>query len=203
MDSPGFSIFNQPMSFYFGTGLKNLVLFKTPVQPAFDRSYLPVFYSDTWGDYWCYFTCVINVTAPGMALNRQQITPFLAKVNIVSIYPTLLLLAGFGAGGISFLRLFKRRKQDNRQLFESFLFIMAACSWAGYMVFLISYPGNPLTNKATYMIQVFMILPVLAGILLEKVSDQHPILYRCLIIALVLAFIHNLPAFFTHFHWMG
>ena len=202
INSPGFSIFNQPPSFYFGTGLKNLLLFKTPVRPAFDRSWMPVFYSDIWGDYWCYFTCVINVTAPGMSLNREQISPYLGRVNLVSLFPSLLLLAGAGLGLFSLVRSFRRAKYDPLTVFAGFVFAVVVFSWLGYMVFLISFPGNPLTNKATYLIQVFMALAVLGGMLLEKLKERKPLLFHLCILGLGLVFIHNLPAMFTHFHWV-
>ena len=200
MQSPGFSISNQPSVFYSETGFGNPELFRSPVRPAFGdegtQAFMPIFYSDTWGDYWCYFSCV-NRTYGSVAPNQQQIGPFLGKVNLVSTYPTLLLLAALTYGAISFLRALQRRGLHTQDLFGGFLFCFVACSWIGYMIFQIVYPTDAATNKATYMIQIFMALPVLGGLLLDKIRERHPQLHVIALSGLALVFMHNLPALFT------
>ena len=48
-----FSLANQPARLYLGAG--DGVLFSDPVRAAFRNERVPVLYSETWGDYWCFF----------------------------------------------------------------------------------------------------------------------------------------------------
>ena len=71
------------------------------------------------------------------------------------------------------------------------------------MWFLITYPLLPtgITNKVTYMIQIFMVLPVLAGLALEKLKTARPLFYNLAMLGLLLVFAHNLPALITRYPW--
>jgi hypothetical protein len=50
---PSFCLSNQPADFYFSLG--NGRLFTRPVNHAFPNQFLPIFYTETWGDYWGVF----------------------------------------------------------------------------------------------------------------------------------------------------
>ncbi len=52
------ALHNEPAGFYFGTG--NGCLFSDPVEPSFPNQLIPIFYAETWGDYWHYFLDVAN-----------------------------------------------------------------------------------------------------------------------------------------------
>ncbi len=47
------SLSDQPARFYFGLGLD--ALFSDPIRPAYVDEFIPMFYSEFWGDYQCYF----------------------------------------------------------------------------------------------------------------------------------------------------
>ena len=76
------------------------------------------------------------------------------------------------------------------------------CSLAGYLWFLVQYrsPASGDTIKATYMMQVFVTLPLLAAEPLNWLQQAHRTCflyhYSC---ALLLVWAHNLPAMITHF----
>jgi hypothetical protein len=200
MESQGFNLENHPSSFYTATGLESLNLFQQPTRPVFDNNFLPLFYSDIWGDYWCYFTCI----RPDELLwedNREQISPYLGRVNLVSVLPTALLLGGFVLGGITFSKTLFNREIDPEPLFISFLFIASLSSMIGYLWFVISYPteGASSTVKATYMIHAFLFAAVMAGILLEKIRQAKPAVYIPILLILLFIFAHNLPAMFTRY----
>jgi hypothetical protein len=200
-ESPGFSFSNQPRVFYLGTGLKDLALFRSPVRPAFDDGkttsiFIPVFYSDVWGDYWCYFTCVRANEYP-VTVNRWQIAPFLGRVNLASLYPTLLFVAAIGYGGLGLVGALKRDRGDPLEHFKAFLVCFIALSLIGYWILQIAFPEGTSMNKATYMIQVFVTLPVLGGLLLDEAREKDRRLYSVLMLGLALVFIHNLPALIT------
>ena len=79
----------ETLSFLRQTGLGDMSLFDKPVRPVFDhRSFFAIIYSETWGDYWGYFTFV----KPGFAAdnngNQATMAPYLGQVNLVSILPS-------------------------------------------------------------------------------------------------------------------
>lgn len=201
-DVRGFSFANQPRGFYLGTALKNLALFKSPVRPTFDGSMLPIFYSDTWGDYWGYLSFVRNDVLYYKA-NGAEMIPYLGRVNLVSLFPSLILLGGLAWGGAALVRALRRRPFEVETTFIAFLFSIAVFSWIGYLWFLIAYPILPseINNKATYMIQIFMALPILAAFFLEKLRAFRPIFYRLALLGVLLVFVHNFPALVTRYNW--
>ncbi|GAB4396198.1 MAG: hypothetical protein OHK0052_17250 [Anaerolineales bacterium] len=60
LKTPGFSFANQPYKFYRHTGLQDWELFRVPVRENFANEFMPIMYSDTWGDYWGYFVFIRN-----------------------------------------------------------------------------------------------------------------------------------------------
>jgi hypothetical protein len=200
LEGTGFSFRNQPRSFYLTSGLKNALLFKQPSRPTFDNRFLPIFYSDTWGDYWCFFSCIRDDLLHWTA-NQDDISPYLGRVNLLSLFPTGLLFGGLITGGLSLWKTLRNKRIENEQLFLGFLFLAVLSSIAGFLWFVISYPLFPtgVTIKATYMIQIFMIMPILTAFTLEKIHSWKPPLYWASLAALLLIFFHNLPALVTRF----
>ncbi|HVP20751.1 MAG TPA: hypothetical protein VMS73_02705 [Anaerolineaceae bacterium] len=200
--SAGFSFSNQPSSFYTSTGLKNFVLFKTPVRQNFDGTMLPIFYSDTWGDYWGYFSFIRNDVLNYKA-NGAEMIPYLGRVNLVSLFPTFILLAGLAIGAVALLNTIRRREFEFEPMALAFLFLLVFTSWAGFLWFLIAYPFVPgeINDKASYMIQVFMAIPVLAAFFLERILAWKRVVYNLGLVGLLLVFVHNFPALVTHFNW--
>ncbi len=194
-----FSLSNQPPSFYRSTGIENFLLFRSPTRRTFDNKFIPIFYSDTWGDYWGYFTFVRD--GLGYKPNQTKINPYLGNVNLVSLLPSLILLAGMVLG----LRALLRSLNPQTSSFESqalgLLFLIVFISLTGYLWFLIKYPLLPqgVTIKATYMIQIFMVLPFLGALFLEKIRVAKSRIYFLCIVLTLLVFIHNLPAMITNY----
>ena len=206
-----FSFSNQPQSFYRYTYMEDLALFKEPVRPNFGNTLYPIFYSETWGDYWGYLTFISQDNpSAGVLENRPEMAPYLGRVNLVSVFPTLILLAGLLWGAWRFARAWFQRQPAPESGLYVFAFSAIVFSWLGYLWFLVSYPSvNPVnlqvipTNKATYMIQIFMLLPLLGADLLEKVKGFKPVLYGLVLAGLALVFAHNLPAMITRYFWLG
>ena len=105
-----------------------------------------------WGDYWGYFTFTSNYLDQGR--NQALIGDYLARVNIVSILPTFLLIAG----------LIKSMKNTKNKVFSKWLNYSILFSFLGYMWFLVSYPEIPSgdTIKSSYIIQMFHLLSLTA-----------------------------------------
>jgi len=214
-----FAFTNQPMSFYCGIGASHL--FKDPIRNAFPNQLLPIFYSETWGDYWGYFVVYgkdaragqwLNGLAWSRALglgqppawlvtNRDSIAPFLGRVNLVSLFPSVLALAGWLTGVRDIGRWMRRRESAFEWSATSLLTLLIVISYLGYFWFLIMYPSPATGNtiKATYMLHTFPFGAVLVGVLLRRLYQKWLVLYQGVMLCLAIVFAHNFPVLFTRF----
>ena len=200
-ETKDFSFANQPASFYRTTGLKHLMLFRSPTRKTFDNLLLPIFYSDTWGDYWGYFVFVRDKSLFAACANKPEITSYLGRVNAASLAPSLLMAGGMLLGIAQSAFSLNRKKTSFENLISSLLTLMIVSSLAGYMWFLISHPmdAKGTTIKATYMIQVFMIIPLLTATFMERIRLARPNLYLLIMTIYAFVFFHNLPAMITRY----
>jgi hypothetical protein len=176
-------------------------LFRTPTRPTFDNQFFPIFYSEIWGDYWGYFTFVRNIPSLNFISNQNEINAYLGRVNLVSLVPTLILAFGTVLGMGFVTSALRRKPLDFESLALGFLSLIVFISLIGYLYFLIKYPLPPkgATIKATYMIHIFMVLPLLGANLLEKVRAKTRRGYLFCLTLLVGIFIHNVPAMITRY----
>lgn len=167
-----FSLSNAPREFYFGTGSGKL--FSEPVRGAFPNQLGPIFYSETWGDYWSFFlvkgydrdgTCLngprleraVERGRSGVETNRAAMGAYLGRVNLAALLPSLVFLAGLVLGGAAATRALLGRADDRLTYGLGLLGFLAVASLTGYTWFVVSHysPGGGSTIKATYMLQVF------------------------------------------------
>jgi hypothetical protein len=215
-----FSLANQPLEFY--VGLSPRELFSEPVRPNFANQLIPMFYSDVWGDYWCYFTIYAKDIGTGefidgyhlnemllegsipswVETNYGTASAYLGRVNLVSIFPSVVaLVALFFAAA----KLVQRHGNDSLIVHPRAIYGVAlaaiGATMVGYLWFLIMYPsiGRGDTIKATYVLQVFPFIAILVGIFLAHVQERSQLLYRLILVGLCLSFVHNLPAMLTHY----
>jgi hypothetical protein len=215
-----FSLANQPYQFYLGSGSGEL--FRHPVRPNFANQFLPIFYSEVWGDYWGFFTIYSKDTRNATYLSGFELEGMLAKgqlpywletnyftekaylgeVNIVSIFPTLVVLISILVATADVIR-----KQDahawipNQRALSAFLLLCVFVTAAGYFWFLIMYPnrGKGDTIKATYMIQAVPFIALLAGVFLSRIQKKSRLFYFLIIGGIGMVFVHNFPAMITHY----
>ena len=199
-----FSFTNQPTSFYRNTGLKGFLLFKSPVRGTFNNQLFPIFYSDTWGDYWGHFVFIQDRSYLGELGygNREKIAPYLGRVNAVSLYPSLIFFAGMALGGFSLRGFFRGDSlEKSRSLFNVFLFTFVIVSFLSFFYFLIVYPipdqGD--TIKAAYLLHALVVLPLLGAEFLERVRVRYPRGYLVSMALLGLVFLNNVPAMVTRY----
>jgi hypothetical protein len=179
-----------------------------------------------WGDYWMSFivagrdsrdgsylsggalyNAIRHEPEPGwLQSNHRAVARQLGRVNLVSLLPTAVLVAGliFGAAcPVRYLRGRGRRPVDPDAPEEglavcSLLFLIVAASALGYAWFLIMYP-RPDTIKAAYMLQVFPAVAILSGELLVRLRLRSPAAFRVLLALMGLAILHNAPALVTRY----
>ena len=216
--APHFALSNQPRSFYLGTGSGRL--FSDPVRPSFPNQLLPTFYSETWGDYWAYFTiygrrgtsgewvfgdALESTLAAGrvrhLDTNRSALRAYLGRVNLISLFPTVLLA---GAGITILLSAWRALHPARASLRDDgtlLLALFAVVSLAGYGCFLIRYPSLDKgdTIKASYALHLFPALAILAASPLAWLARRWPFSFWAILSAMGLVFAHNLPAMLTRF----
>jgi hypothetical protein len=190
--SQGFSLANLSPDFFRMSGLRDFQIFKNPVRPLFDKGFFPIFYSDIWGDYWGYFTFHKNGD------NFASVVPYLGQVNLFSIIPSVIFLLGAGMG---ILQMFRRDIAfDPQKLGSALITLIVVTSLAGFMWFVISYfPTTPLVLKASYIIQLFIVLLFPAAEFLEIIRSKSQFTYWIIVATLAIIFAHNLPAMITNY----
>ena len=190
-----FNLLNQPLSFYIPYGEEMIYLFTKPIRPYFSNTFLPILYSDLWGDYWGYFSFTSRSLDTGR--NQLLIGDYLARVNIVSLFPTFLMILGLRTG-IKSLRISPKKEND---YFYSYITLSIFVTFFGFLWFLIKYPALPTgdTNKATYMIQLFHLLSILSINYLDKLKEINLKKYTITLSILIFVFIHNFSAMMSHF----
>ncbi len=224
-----FALSNQPAEFYFGLGAGESgagKLFTDPVRSAFPNQLLPVFYSEVWGDYWQYFVVsgfdsrtgeaisggelerllAQEPPFPWLVTNRFQINSYLGRVNLVSLFPTALALAAIFFAVMQIIRELRRAEDTERAKGLLLIMLFVATSLAGYFWFLIMYPNPDKgdTIKATYLLQIFPLIGLLVGILLQAIREKRKLIYQMVMLLLIAVWLHNLPAMLTHYiSWPG
>jgi hypothetical protein len=183
-----FSFKNQTFNFYIPTMDQLTFVFNKPIRPYLDNQFISILYSDLWGDYWGYFT----FTSRFLDVGRDQalIGDYLARVNIVSLLTTLIIFI------LCFLtvRLFKNN------YFIKYIKISTLTSIFGYLIFTISFPeGNGDTIKASYIIQLFNLLVLLASIYFYKLKNINKRIYNITLTLLIFIYIHNFQTYLSHF----
>ena len=202
------------------TGNGNGKLFIDPVRPSLGTDFFPVFYSDFWGDYHAYFLIYTQDRNTGefwtgaqlakwirktqgdlpnwIQTNRYSFNLYLRKVNMVSIFPSILLLAGFLYG---FWLLYKmlRSPGDPQSMALGLVALVTYMATLGYLWFVLSYPdsGDGDTIKATYMMLAYPFIALQGAALLQKIRNPRILALIGILLALVVAY--NLPAMLTHF----
>ncbi len=194
LDPVKFSFYNQPKSFYIPSLESLFQLFEKPIRPNFDNQFLPILYSDLWGDYWGYFSFTSRDLSSGR--NQEFIGNYLGRVNTFSLLPTFFYLSVL----IYSIKTLIKKQKNFEYYFIVYLLFSIIFSFIGYFIFLVSYPvetGD--TNKASYIIQMFHMLGLLSVIYLEKAKEKSFSFYLGIVTIFTLVFIHNFKAMMSHF----
>ena len=200
IDKPNYPSLQQAYSLLRKTHLGNLELFRQPVRPAFAGAILPILYSETWGDYWGYFTFIKPNSSFGVNgyTNSDTFAAYLGRVNLLSVPATLLLVAGLVFSVAQVLRspgLTGPEREYMLLICLVMLMMLLGFSWFIYSYVLASTK----VLKATYMLQGLVVLLIPAAAALETIRARSSKAYLVIIAILVIAFIHNVPAMITHY----
>ena len=128
--------------------------------------------------------------------NQIYIGDYLARVNIVSLLPTIFYILAF----IFTAKNIFKNVLNNEDYFLHYLIFSVLFSFIGYFIFLISYPvesGD--TIKSSYIIQMFHMIGLISSIYLEKLKNKNLALYSFIIFYFCSVYIHNFSAMMSHF----
>jgi hypothetical protein len=216
---------NHPPPFYFG--LSPQILFTCPLRPNFTKELLPTFYSETWGDYLCYFLVWARDTRknsddgrifgpwladkhpwrdppPWLESNYIPMAGYLGRVNLVSLPPTAFAFVAVIAALIMVARRdrvsYSSEELPNERLGAIFILLLIASAAAGFLWWITLFPvPNGSAMKATYVLHLFPFVAVLVGLILQKIADRKPVFACLIMVVFVLVAVHNLGAMLTHY----
>lgn len=189
-----FSLQNQSFGFYFPSYYDFQIMFSKPIRPLLDNKFIPILYSDLWGDYWGYF----SFTSRNIEIGRGQafVGDYLARVNIVSLLPSFLFLLSIYKN----LLYVKSLKRTSYFYLNIYLLISIFTIFIGYLWFTISYPvDSGDTIKSTYMIHLFHLISFSSFMYLYRIKEKLPTLYGFMYLIVLLSFFHNINAMLSHF----
>jgi len=191
MTPTNFSLYNQPIDFYLINSDEILYLFTKPIRPYLN-SFFGIIYSDVWGDYWGYFVFTSKYLDIGR--NQLAIGDYLARVNLISIIPTIFIFIGLLKSKLAL----QKTNLEKFQPFLNFIKLSALFTIFGYFWFLIKFPVSD-AIKATYLIQFFHLITIPLIFYLNYLQKTKKKMYGFFITTLMLVFVHNFSAYLSHF----
>ena len=186
-----FNFSNQSTSFYFDLALVDI--FTRPIRGfSLENKLFPILYSETWGDYFGYF--LITHAKGGLEAN-YGLVPYLGRVNLLAIIPTLLFIFGI----FYFFIKFKNLNVNQKIMYSTFL-LCVSFMWIGYMWFVIKYPNYSKgdTIKATFILQLIQLLPFFGSIfVIHNLKNRW--VFNLLYSVIIFILIYNIPAMISRY----
>jgi len=181
----------QPKTFYTDTFFRTSM--KTPVRPSFPNRFIPIFYSDFWGDYWNYFPqrrfglTINDLRKDRLKITSQRLTR-LAWQNRINLIPTLIILLGIiKAMTITNKLILKKTKLTDKQLAEIFLTLFFVTTFLAFFYmqhkFANLYKGD--TIKASYLLYALPVLIYSAVKWLMSVKKNKWLFYPLITIIII------------------
>jgi hypothetical protein len=201
IEKPIYPSLQQAYGLLRKTHLSKFELFRQPIRPAFSGAILPILYSETWGDYWGYFTYIKPNSSYGVNgySNSDSFVSYLGRVNLASVPMTLLLFGALIVGLLDILRFSRSAGLEKEYLV--FICLVMVTMLLGFSWFIYSYVmASTKVLKATYMLQALVVLLFPAAELLEGIRTRHRIAYFVIISILAAVLIHNIPAMITRYN---
>ena len=188
MDRTKFSFSNQEFSFYIPNTEHLFALFTNPIRPNLNNQFISILYSDLWGDYWGYFTFTSKYLDIG--LHQNSIGSYLSRVNLVSLFVTIIILFFYKEGLKNFNSFFLIRYIKYAVYFSFF----------GFLVFSIAYVSDTGdVIKASYIIQLFHLIVFVASLYFHKLRIINKNAYFVTLFLLLVAYTHNFQSYLSNF----
>jgi hypothetical protein len=215
--SKSFALNNVPDGFF--TDLAFWDLMNRPRRPHLNSKVWPVMYAETFGDYACYFAVYFQEKQTGEYIaffrvvrakknlselpakmeryttNVNTIMPYMALAMRVSLFPCLLLIAGFCFSGWRMFFVRQLPDADRRVrlllLIYSVLFLTTIMGYGWFLV-MFSYDYGD-TIKPTYILHVFPFIVLCGGWMMQTLTKCWPRLGVALLVWLCATWVMLLP----------
>lgn len=208
-------------TYYLELGLDKV--FSDPIRGSLTVRAIPILYADTWGDYWAYFTVwgrntLTNRFVYGVYLDSSRLTPaeladpdrhfesnrfeiqeYLARVNVASLLPSMILLGGLVAAAPLVGSLFSRTKSNFENIGIGTFILFIFYSVTIYFFFLVFFTyDTPGTIKAGYLLHIYPVLALLGGRFMADLESRWGKFFIVLLALLLIVAAHNLPALLSN-----
>jgi len=186
------------LDFYYDVPFK--LMMNYPIRPYLSTPsyFLPIYYSDFWGDYWNYFAQTRFGTNEFQAAKanrqaysdaRRQYLSWQVKVNLI---PTLLMVAAFLYILITRSVAIIKNKANVKIIVEFIFSITVIFIWGSMVAILTKYPGGEGDwIKAPYTLLIIPIYIYLTSIFLFSVLRKIKIIFWPALLILLAAAINN------------
>jgi hypothetical protein len=176
----GFLLARRPLAFYVDARVPDIVL--RPWSGRFDDRFWPVFYAETWGDYFGIWSW-----GPGRGERTDAIDATLARQSALGVLPTALALAGV----VALLGLAVTRPREDPGRLVAALPPVAAV--ASVLFLSVAYPSTDGdTSKGTYALAAAPALALCFGYAVDGLARRRAV-GVALGIALVVSALALLP----------
>ena len=128
-ESAGFEFSNHEKGYYTNFDLQEV--YKNPIKYHNEPRLLQILYTDTWGDYWGYFS--FDRSESENLQHMKTVIKKLSRVMIYSLVPSIIFIAGFYT---SFLELFWIYLEEKRYINSAFF---ACCNFHIFQLYLFYY----------------------------------------------------------------
>lgn len=186
------------LDFYYDVPFK--LMMNYPIRPylSYPSYFLPIYYSDFWGDYWNYFPQTrfgpnefqaAKANRQAYSDARRQYLSWQVKVNLI---PTLLMVAAFLY--ILFTRAVAiiKNKANVREIVEFIFSITVVFIWGSMVAILTKYPGGEGDwIKAPYTLLIIPIYIYLTSVFLFSILRKIKIIFWPALLILLAAAINN------------
>jgi hypothetical protein len=188
----------QRSGFYFD--IPFTLMMNNPVRPYLSRPayFLPIYYSDFWGDYWNYFpqTRFGQDEFKTARSNRYSFSDarrkYLAWQSQINLLPTLLMLASFVYTLITRCLAIIKRRINIANITEFVMAIFVIITWGSLTIVASKYPGEGDIIKAPYSLYIVPIYAYSTVVFLFEFLKKYKWLFYPAILVLVLSMANNL-----------
>lgn len=186
------------LDFYYDVPFK--LMMNYPVRPYLSAPsyFLPIYYSDFWGDYWNYFAQTrfgpnefqaAKANRQAYSNARRKYLSWQVKVNLI---PTLLMVAAFLYILITRTVAIIKNKANVRVIVEFIFSITVVFIWGSMVAILTKYPGGEGDwIKAPYTLLIVPIYIYLTSVFLFTYLRKITYIYWPTLVILLLAIVNN------------
>jgi len=188
----------QRLGFYFDIPFKLMMYY--PIRPHLSRPayFLPIYYSDFWGDYWNYFpqTRFGKDESQSARASRYSYSDtrrkYLAWQNRVNFVPTILMVVSFLYILITRTKYIIKKKINSRILTEFIFTLFVIFTWGSLTIVASKFPGEGDWIKASYSLYIVPLYAYFTAVFLFSYLKKIKIIFWPILIILLFSIGNNL-----------